>query len=287
MPVRVDAAPAGRAACGITGGNHALGENQMMLRVETEGAVATITLARPKARNALSTAMMAALLEALGGIGEDIRCIVLAAEGPVFCAGHDLREITAHRADADEGAGFFAAAMEQCATLMQAIVNQPQPVIAAVQGMATAAGCQLVASCDLAIASTAARFCTPGVEIGLFCSTPAVALSRAVPRKAAMEMLLTAEPIGAEAARGLGLVNRVVAPERLAEDAASLAASIAARSGLAVRMGKRSFNAQIGLPLPAAYATAAATMTENLLAEDAAIGIGAFMEKRAPIWRHR
>jgi len=264
-----------------------LGHDIRMLRVDIDRGVATITLARPAARNALSTAMMAGLQAALDGVDDSVRCIVLAADGPVFCAGHDLREITAHRADRDGGAAFFAAAMEQCATLMQTIVARPEPVIAAVQGMATAAGCQLVASCDLAIASTAARFCTPGVEIGLFCSTPAVALSRAVPRKAAMEMLLTAEPIGAETARRLGLVNRVVAPEQLAEEAAALAAAIAARSAVAVRLGKRSFNAQIALPLPAAYASAAATMTENLLAEDAAIGIGAFLDKRAPVWRHR
>ncbi len=271
------------------GGQQMDGGTQPLLRLAQEGGVATVTLARPAARNALSMALLAALRDTLAGIGADdaIRCVILAAEGPVFCAGHDLRELTAHRVDPDAGAGFFADTMTACAALMQAIVALPQPVIAAVQGMATAAGCQLVATCDMAVASSAARFCTPGVDIGLFCSTPAVALSRAVPRKVALEMLLTGEPIGADAARRIGLVNRVVAPDALIGEATALATRIAARSGLAVRLGKRAFHAQAGLPLADAYAIAAATMTENLLAEDAAIGIGAFLSKTAPVWRHR
>ncbi|WP_431283078.1 enoyl-CoA hydratase [Humitalea sp. 24SJ18S-53] len=265
------------------------GGTQPLLRLEASGGVATLTLARPAARNALSMGMIAALRDTLARITADdtIRCVILAADGPVFCAGHDLRELTAHRADADAGAAFFAETMAACSALMQAIVALPQPVIAAVQGMATAAGCQLVATCDLAVASAAARFCTPGVDIGLFCSTPAVALSRAVPHKAALEMLLTGDPIGAEAARRLGLVNRVVAPDALVAEAAALAQKIAARSAVAVRLGKRAFHTQSGLPLAEAYAIAAATMTENMLAEDAAIGIGAFLNKTTPVWRNR
>ncbi len=265
------------------------GGTQPLLRRESADGVATLTLSRPAARNALSMPMIASLRAALAEIAADdaIRCVILAAEGPVFCAGHDLRELTARRDDVDAGAAFFAETMTACAALMQAIVALPQPVIAAVQGMATAAGCQLVATCDLAVASSTARFCTPGVDIGLFCSTPAVALSRAVPRKAAMEMLLTGTPIGPEAARRLGLINRVVAPPALLDEVAALAAHIASRSAVAVRMGKRSFHSQAGLPLAEAYALAAATMTENLLAEDAAIGIGAFLSKTAPAWRHR
>jgi len=252
-------------------------------------AVATLLLNRPAARNGLSLALLDALAATLRDIAADeaIRCVVIAAEGPVFCAGHDLKEITAHLADPDGGRAFFTDSMARCAAVMQAIPALPQPVIAAVQGMATAAGCQLAAACDMVIASEAARFCTPGVDIGLFCSTPAVALSRAVPRKAAMEMLLTAEPIDAGEARRIGLVNRVVPAAALRAEAASLAARIASRSALAVQLGKRSFHRQAGLPLAEAYEVAAAAMVENLLAEDAAEGIGAFLGRRTPEWRHR
>jgi enoyl-CoA hydratase/carnithine racemase len=256
---------------------------------ENRGAVATLTLNRPAARNGLSVALLDALQAALRDIAADssIRCVVIQAEGPVFCAGHDLKEITAHFGDADGGHAFFADSMARCAAVMQAIPTLPQPVIAAVQGMATAAGCQLAAACDLVVASQAARFCTPGVEIGLFCSTPAVALSRAVPRKAAMEMLLTAEPIDAAEAHRLGLVNRIVPAELLRGDVAALAAQIAGRSARAVQLGKRTFYRQAGLPLAEAYEVAAAAMVENLLAEDAAEGIDAFLAKRSPEWRHR
>ncbi|WP_408901568.1 enoyl-CoA hydratase [Pararoseomonas indoligenes] len=251
--------------------------------------MATLTLNRPGARNGLSLALLAALRSALEEIAADdtIRCVVIRAEGPVFCAGHDLKEITGHFGDRDGGQAFFADSMARCAQVMQAIPALPQPVIASVQGMATAAGCQLATACDLVVAADAARFCTPGVEIGLFCSTPAVPLSRAVPRKAAMEMLLTAEPIGAEEARRIGLVNRIVPRDALDEETAALAARIAGRSALAVQLGKRTFYHQAGLPLADAYAAAAAAMVENLLAEDAAEGIGAFLAKRAPEWRHR
>jgi enoyl-CoA hydratase/carnithine racemase len=216
---------------------------------------------------------------------EDARCVVLAAEGPAFCAGHDLRELSAARAQPDEGEAFFARTMARCGEAMQAVVAHPVPVIAAVEGIATAAGCQLVASCDMAVANPAAKFCTPGVEIGLFCSTPAVALSRAVSRKAAMEMLFTGRMIDAEEARQIGLVNRVAADARA--EALTLAAGIAGRSARAIRLGKSGFLAQHARPLPEAYAAAGQVMVENMLAADAAEGIGAFLDKRPPRWSDR
>jgi enoyl-CoA hydratase/carnithine racemase len=265
------------------------GTTPLLLRSDSAEGVTTLRLNRPSSRNALSFAMLGALQDALAAVAQDsrVRVVILTAEGPVFCAGHDLREITAHRADPDGGRAFFEAAMQRCAAVMQAIVALPQPVIAAVQGVATAAGCQLVATCDLAVASDQAHFCTPGVDIGLFCSTPAVALSRAVPAKQAMEMLLTGEMIGAEHAARIGLVNRVVPAETLDEAAMALAQRIASRSAHTVRIGKAAFHRQRGLPLDAAYADCAAVMTENLLAEDAAEGIGAFLEKRQPAWKDR
>jgi enoyl-CoA hydratase/carnithine racemase len=263
-------------------------EAPLLLRQDA-GGVARLTLARPGARNALSVAMLAAIEAALADIARDeaVRAVVLAAEGPAFCAGHDLRELSARRADADGGRAFFADAMARCARVMQALVALPQPVIAEVQGIATAAGCQLVATCDLAVAAEGARFCTPGVDIGLFCSTPAVALSRAVPAKAAMEMLLTGGMIDAAEARRIGLVNRVVAPGALRDATGDLAARIAARSAVAVRMGKAAFHRQRAMPLDAAYEHAAAVMVENMMASDAAEGIGAFLGKRPPVWTHR
>ena len=254
-----------------------------------EGAVAVLTLNRPGARNSLSREMLAALAARLDEIAADggVRAVVLAAAGPAFCAGHDLKELVAHRADPDGGEAFFRECMVACGGVMQAVAGLPQPVVAAVQGIATAAGCQLVATCDLAVAADTAKFCTPGVDIGLFCSTPAVALSRAVARKPAMEMLLLGEMVPAEEARRIGLVNRVVPADRVMETAMDLARRIASRSAVAVRMGKRSFNRQLGLPLPDAYEAAGAAMVENLLAEDAAEGIGAFVGKREPVWRHR
>lgn len=265
------------------------GDNAPPVLRRDEGAVAVLTLNRPGARNSLSMAMLAALQEALDALAreEAIRCVVLAAEGPAFSAGHDLKEITAHRADPDGGRAFFAECMAACSRVMQGVVGLPQPVIAAVEGVATAAGCQLAASCDLVVASENARFCTPGVDIGLFCSTPAVALARAVPRKAAMEMLLLGDMVPAAEAQRIGLVNRVVPPGQALGEALALARRIAARSAVALRLGKRGFNAQLGLPLDRAYAEASAVMVENLLAEDAAEGIGAFLDKRRPEWRHR
>jgi enoyl-CoA hydratase/carnithine racemase len=261
----------------------------LLLREDTPEGVTVLTLNRPAARNSLSLQMLETLETALAGIGEDarVRCLVLAANGPVFSAGHDLKEITAHRADPDGGRGFYDRAMQTCARVMQAVTALPQPVIAAVQGVATAAGCQLVATCDLAVASDHARFATPGVDIGLFCSTPAVPLARAVPRKAAMEMLLTGEMIGAAEAHRIGLVNRVMPAEQVMATAMDLARHIASRSALTVRLGKRAFYAQIEKPLHQAYAEAACVMTENLLAHDAAEGIGAFVAKRKPVWEDR
>ena len=264
-------------------------EAPLLLREDGADGVTILTLNRPAARNSLSLQMLETLENALAAIGEDqrVRCVVLAAKGPAFCAGHDLREITAHRGDADGGRGFFDRSMGTCARVMQAILGLPQPVVAAVEGVATAAGCQLVATCDLAVASDQARFCTPGVDIGLFCSTPAVALARAVPRKAAMEMLMLGDMVPAEEALRIGLVNRVVPPAEVMPTALALAGRIAARSALAVRMGKRGFYAQLDLPLAEAYANATCVMTENMMARDAAEGIGAFLQKRRPVWEDR
>jgi enoyl-CoA hydratase/carnithine racemase len=265
------------------------GTAPMLLREDGADGVSVLTLNRPAARNSLSLQMLETLEEALALISEDarVRCVVLAAAGPVFCAGHDLKEITARRADADGGRGFYDRAMETCARVMQAIVALPQPVIAAVQGVATAAGCQLVATCDLAVASDHARFATPGVDIGLFCSTPAVALARAVPRKAAMEMLLTGEMVDAAGAHRIGLVNRVVPTDQVMPEALALARGIAARSALTVRLGKRAFYAQVEKPLHEAYRDAACVMADNLMARDAAEGIGAFVGRRKPVWEDR
>ena len=267
----------------------ALGANESLVLRGDEGAVAVLTLNRPGARNSLSRDMLATLAAQLDAIAADdrVRAVVLAAAGPVFCAGHDLKELTAHRADPDGGAAFFKECMAACGGVMQAVAGLPQPVVAAVQGVATAAGCQLVATCDLAVAADTAKFCTPGVDIGLFCSTPAVALSRAVARKPAMEMLLLGEMVPAEEARRIGLVNRLVPAAAVLDTATDLARRIASRSAVAVRMGKRSFNRQLGLPLPDAYEAAGAVMVENLLAADAVEGIGAFTGKREPVWRHR
>ena len=257
----------------------------LILSAQT-GAVLRLSLNRPGARNALSTGLMGALVDALDGaaMDESVRVVIIAAEGPVFCAGHDLKEMTAHRAERDKGAAAFAALFTQCSKLIQQILMLPKPVIAQVQGVATAAGCQLVASCDLAVASTAARFATPGVNIGLFCSTPMVALTRNIGRKAAMEMLLTGEMVTAEDAQRLGLINRVTAPEALADETMKLAETIAAKPRATVRTGKEAFYRQLEMPRAEAYAYAARVMTENMLRDDAQEGIGAFLDKREPKW---
>jgi enoyl-CoA hydratase/carnithine racemase len=256
---------------------------------EDLGDVVLLTLNRPEARNSLSEALLAALTESLAEIAADkrARVVVLAANGPAFSAGHDMKEMTARRRDADRGRAYFKQLMDACATMMQAIVHLPKPVIAAVQGPASAAGCQLVASCDLAVASSAAKFATPGVNIGLFCSTPMVALSRNVSRKAAMEMLLTGDLISAEDAQRIGLVNRVVAPGSERDEALKLARQIASKSMLTVRIGKEAFYRQLEMNLADAYRYASEVMVENMLARDAEEGIGAFIEKRAPTWEDR
>jgi enoyl-CoA hydratase/carnithine racemase len=256
---------------------------------EDAGDVAVLTLNRPQARNSLSEGLIAALADALAAVGADrsVRAVVIGANGSAFCAGHDLKELTARRGDADRGRDYFRHIMESCSAMMQAIVRLPKPVIAAVNGTATAAGCQLVASCDLAVASAAARFATPGVDIGLFCSTPMVALSRNVARKHAMEMLLTGDAVAAADALRLGLVNRVVPAGREREEAMALARKIASKSALTVKIGKEAFYRQLEMNLADAYAYAARTMVENMLARDAEEGIGAFIEKRSPQWQDR
>jgi enoyl-CoA hydratase/carnithine racemase len=250
------------------------------------GGVLRLILNRPQARNALSSELMAALQAALHGAAADnaTRVIVISAEGPVFSSGHDLKELHRHRGDGDAGKDAYAALFTQCSAMMQAIVRHPKPVIAQVQGMATAAGCQLVASCDLAVASTSARFATPGVDIGLFCSTPMVALSRNVGRKAAMGMLLTGEPIDGEEAVRIGLINKVVAPEILEGETMLLAGKIAAKPRRTLKTGKEAFYRQLEMPLSEAYAYASKVMTENMLDGEASEGIGAFLEKREPQW---
>jgi enoyl-CoA hydratase/carnithine racemase len=259
-----------------------------LLRAD-EGGIAVLTLNRPAARNALSEAMLTALSAQLTAIASDraVRVVVVAANGPAFCAGHDLKELTGRRSDTDRGRRYFAALMAQCSGVMQQIVKLPQPVIAAVQGPATAAGCQLVASCDLAVASTQARFSTPGVDIGLFCSTPMVALSRNVARKAAMKMLLTGELIAPEQAMRIGLINRIVPAGTERSAAVELARAIAGKSSHVLKIGKEAFYRQLEMPLDEAYRYTAEIMVENMLARDAEEGIGAFVEKRKPRWEDR
>lgn len=261
----------------------------ILLRDHASGGIAVLTLNRPAARNSLSTLLIAELHAALDELGRDdrVRAVVIAANGPAFSAGHDMKELTAARAEADRGRASFERIMAACSAMMQAIVNLPKPVIAAVQGVATAAGCQLVASCDLAIASEAATFATPGVDIGLFCSTPMVALSRNVPRKHAMHMLLTGEPISAATAQGMGLVNRVVPAGSERDTAIALAQKIAGKSAYTVKIGKAAFYRQAEMNLADAYRYASAVMAENMMARDAEEGIGAFIAKREPKWEDR
>jgi len=263
-------------------------QSPILLR-ETIGSIALLTLNRPAARNSLSEGMIAGLHAALNDIRDDrnVRAVVIAANGSAYSAGHDMKELTARRSDADRGRAYFAEIMNACSAMMQAIVHLPKPVVAAVQGIATAAGCQLVASCDLAVASEAAALATPGVDIGLFCSTPMVALSRNVPRKQAMEMLLTGEPISAATAQSIGLVNRVVPAGTERDVAIALAQQVALKSAYTVKLGKEAFYRQAEMSLTEAYRFAAEVMTENMMARDAEEGIQAFVEKRAPTWEDR
>lgn len=251
--------------------------------------VAIIELNRPEARNSLSEVLLIALSKTLTEIADDktIRAVVLAANGPAFCAGHDLKELTGRRGDADGGRDYFHHIMTMCSAMMQQIISLPQPVIAAVQGVATAAGCQLVASCDLAVASTEAKFATPGVDIGLFCSTPMVALSRNVARKHAMEMLLTGDAMAAEDAYRIGLVNRVVGPGKERKEALAFARKIAGKSSHIVRIGKEGFYRQAEMSLAEAYRYVSEVMVENLMARDAEEGLNAFIDKREPKWEDR
>ncbi|MGI9391689.1 MAG: enoyl-CoA hydratase [Boseongicola sp.] len=254
---------------------------------EREGTVARLTLNRPDARNSLSLDLIERLNGAITTLGKnkDVHVIVIAAAGPGYCAGHDLKELTAARAQTDKGRAFFEETMNKCAELMLGIVRCPKPVIAEVHGVATAAGCQLVASCDLAVASVESQFATPGVNIGLFCSTPMVALSRNVGRKFAMKMLLTGDLIGADEAAQIGLVNDVVAAADLRTATDTLARQIASKSPATLQIGKEAFYQQIELPLPDAYRHASEVMVLNMLEPDAEEGIGAFIDKRAPAWR--
>jgi enoyl-CoA hydratase/carnithine racemase len=256
---------------------------------ERDQDIAILLLNRPQARNSLSESLLTALSGALDEIADDksIRGVVLAANGPAFCAGHDLKELTGRRGDGDGGRTYFRHVMTICSAMMQQIVKLPQPVIAAVQGPASAAGCQLVASCDLAIASTAAKFATPGVDIGLFCSTPMVALSRNIPRKHAMEMLLTGDMVSAERAAQIGLVNHVVPPGEERKAALALARQIASKSSYVLKIGKQAFYRQAEMSLAEAYNYASEVMTENMMAHDAEEGICAFIDKRDAQWEDR
>jgi enoyl-CoA hydratase/carnithine racemase len=258
----------------------------VLLRGDIDG-IALLSLNRPQSRNALSEAMLGALRDQFASIAGDknVRAVIISHNGPAFSAGHDMKEMTARRADPDKGRAYFRALMEQCSAMMQSIRRLPQPVIAAVEGVAAAAGCQLVASCDLAVASETAQFSTPGVHIGLFCSTPMVALSRNVSNKHAMEMLLTGEFVNAGDAYRIGLVNRVVPAGKASEAALDLARQIASKSMLTVKLGKEAFYRQRELNLADAYRLTIDVMVENMLARDAEEGIGAFIGKRQPDWK--
>ena len=262
-------------------------EGALVVRQLSDG-ILRLTLNNPPA-NALSIAMLDALKAALddAGADADVRVVVIAAAGKVFCAGHDLKELTAHRADEDRGRAFFEKTMRLCSEVMMTITRLPKPVIAEVDGLATAAGCQLVATCDLAICTDTSTFCTPGVNIGLFCSTPMVAVSRGAHRKQAMEMLLTGEAIDASTAKEFGLVNRIVPREYLRTVSDKYASTIASKSSLTLKIGKEAFYQQIERPLAEAYDYTAWVMTENMMARDAEEGIGAFLDKRDPKWTDR
>ncbi len=253
------------------------------LTLVREGACAVVTLNRPERRNALSLELMQELIGCLGEIAADnsLRAVILAAAGKVFCSGHDLSQMTGRNIDE------YRRIFDVCTQLMEKVQSIPQPVIAEVQGIATAAGCQLVAACDLAIASDPAAFATPGVKIGLFCTTPMVPLTRAIGRKRAFEMLVTGEMIDAKTAAEWGLVNRVVPAQSLAAETRKLAARIAAASSLVIGLGKQAYYTQIDLAQPKAYAYAKEVMSLNALADDAQEGISAFLEKRAPSWKGR
>ena len=263
-------------------------EAPILLRGDIDG-IALLSLNRPQQRNTLSEAMLTALAGEFASIAADknVRAVILSHNGPAFSSGHDMKEMTAHRNAPDRGRAYFKALMEQCSALMMSIRKLPQPVIAAVEGVAAAAGCQLVASCDLAVASATAQFSTPGVHIGLFCSTPMVALSRNVSNKHAMEMLLTGDMMSADDAYRIGLVNRVAQAGKASEVALDLARQIATKSMLTIKLGKEAFYRQRELDLADAYKLTIDVMVDNMLAHDAEEGIGAFIDKRDPTWEDR
>ncbi|MBB3539430.1 MULTISPECIES: enoyl-CoA hydratase [unclassified Rhizobium] len=260
------------------------GEGALVIPQLSDG-VLRLTLSNPPA-NALSIAVMETLIGELQSAAEDaaVRVVIIASTGNVFSAGHDLKELTAHRADEDNGEAFFEETFALAADLMLEITRLPKPVIAEIDGLATAAGCQLVASCDLAICTDTATFCTPGVNIGLFCSTPMVAVSRAAHRKQAMEMLLTGETIDASTAKDFGLVNRIVPKQYLTQVVTKYASVIASKSPLTLKIGKEAFYRQLEMPIEEAYSYAAQVMVDNMLTADAEEGIGAFLSKRMPQW---
>ncbi len=262
---------------------------ETILLSELSGGILRLTLNRPKARNALSEGMLAALQESLDAAktNDAVRVIVIAGNGPAFSAGHDLKEVSAHRQDEDRGREYFKWLMATCSSVMQTVVYSPKPVIAEVAGIASAAGCQLAASCDLVVASSEAQFCTPGVNIGLFCSTPMVAISRTMSRKHMMEMLLTGDMMDAETAFRFGLVNKVVAADSLRSETDTLAEKVASKSMAVVATGKEAFYRQRDMPLAEAYQYCSDVMVENMMYRDAEEGIGAFMEKRAPTWEDK
>jgi enoyl-CoA hydratase/carnithine racemase len=265
----------------------ASGADGELLSERPEPGIVLLTLNRPKARNALSLSMLSSLRDAFETLGRDasVAAIVLAANGPVFCSGHDLKEMTARRGDVDGGKAFFERTMSSCSAMMLSIVRCPKPVIAAVEGPASAAGAQLIATCDLAVAAETSNFTTPGVNIGLFCSTPMVALSRNMPRKRIMEMLLLGEALDAASAAQFGLVNRVTAAAKVREEALGMARTIASKSRMTVAIGKEAFYRQAEMPLGEAYDYAARVMVENMMIRDANEGICAFIEKRPPTWK--
>lgn len=260
-----------------------INEEPVLLRHD-EGGIATLTLNRPGQYNALSEAMLAALQGELDRLADDrsIRVVVLAANGKAFCAGHDLKEM---RARPDRA--YYAELFRRCSRMMLSLIRLPQPVIARVHGIATAAGCQLVATCDLAVAADTARFATSGINVGLFCSTPAVAVSRNLPRKQALQMLLTGDFMDAQTALQWGLVNRVVPLAELDAAVRALAETILSKSAAAVASGKQMFYRQLEMGLEAAYEYASEVMACDMMTEDAAEGIDAFIARRAPVWRHR
>ncbi len=263
--------------------------DELLLQEHCEGGILRLTMNDMKRRNALSEEMMAALVDALqqAESNDSVRVIILAAKGPAFSAGHDLKQMTAERANADSGRNYFTHVLSTCSALMQSFVNHSKPIIAEVTGVATAAGCQLVASCDLAVAAESASFSTPGVHIGLFCSTPMVALSRNVSNKAAMEMLLTGGMVSSLKAEKIGLVNQTVADESLTTAAMAMASTIASKSSMTLATGKKAFYEQREMTLSDAYDYASQVMVDNMLKNDAEEGINAFIEKRSPEWQDK